>query len=1015
MVSKPKRIIAVTVCSVILAIVLALNIGVAVMAPSIDKFIIGFKPSKDSAASRADGEALAEQIQAEGTVLVQNKDDVLPLSKTAVPKVNVFGWAATDWVISGSGSGQVKRAGSTDLYGALTEYGIEYNMQLADMYKRFREGREFSRAGSHAGTANQANPTSSGSLHSFNYEFSRLYEPDINDGSYYTPDLLSDAKSYSDTAIVVIGRVSGESNDSPKVQYKNCSGKGMPADKYIDKTRTYLEISTEEEGLLKYVGENYDNVIVLINSTNVMELGFMETIPGLDSCLVVGTTGTSGAKALPKLIYGDITPSGRLADTYAYDLSTASTYTNTGSGNDTTNFYTNGAGLYPTTVQHTNGSSNVPYEGVAYTDYCEGVYVGYKWYETADETGFWNSDYAKRLWNVNGYDQVVQYPFGYGLSYAKFSWTISLLEFPDNSTLTKDDVIKVGVTVKNISETYSGQEVVQLYYSAPYDSIEKASVNLGAFAKTQNVLKPGESEYVELTMKVEDMASYDYQGFKVPGGGYVLEKGNYTLTLRDNAHTLATDKITADGRTSGASIVYKIAKDTVCQEDTVQNRFTGKNTTDGVAIDGNSDRDGGDVITYLSRANFQGTFPEKMAANRAMTDDIKALNLYTSAMANQWKENQGDVPAVTFGDTSQGGLVYEDGKINEYGIKLGKNYDDPEWENLLDRIKKDEMTNLVLKGYTQTSAVASIGKPQTNDLDGPNQIGSFAGVNGTTGFSSIVLAQSWNVELAYSMGLTFGKQCAENNVTGWYGPGVNVHRSPFGGRNYEYYSEDALMSGLMCAKVVSAAKNRGIFCYLKHVCLYETESGRDGMYTWVTEQALREIYLKPFEIAVKEGGSTAIMTSYGRIGAVWTGASSALLQEVIEGEWGFRGAFLTDYSDHAQYMDADAMIRAGGDLFMTYGGGRFDFETNSNAFNRALRNSTKDLVYMWLNALATNAEYNAKIESGEIVDSIVIPSTPEYNFRWYIPVLIGVDLLAVGGCGTWLYFTFRKKKEVVAE
>ena len=351
--------------------------------------------------------------------------------------------------------------------------------------------------------------------------------------------------------------------------------------------------------------------------------------------------------------------------------------------------------------------------------------------------------------------------------------------------------------------------------------------------------------------------------------------------------------------------------------------------------------------------------------------------------------------------------------MNDFGMQVGLDYDAPESEELLNRITKQEMLSLVLSSYTETQAIPSIGKPKTNDFDGPNQPGSFSdGITAeATGFSSIVLAQSWNDELAYSMGSAFATECVSYGIQGLYGPGVNLHRSPFGGRNYEYYSEDPLISGIMCANFVEAAKNKGVFCYLKHICLYETESGRDGMYTWLTEQALRELYLRPFELAVKEGGSTAIMTSYGRIGAVWTGASEALLQEVITGEWGFRGAFLTDYSDHPEFMDPDAMIRAGGDLFMRVGGGSFGYETESNAFDQALRAATKDVVYMWLNALATNADYNAKIESGEIVDSIVIPTSPKLNFRWYIPVLIAVDVIAVAGCAVWLFFALRKKPD----
>lgn len=1017
MASKATKTVSIAVSAVILVIVLVLNIAVGLWSDTIDKFLVSKEETEGTQIARAAGAVLSEQIQEEGTVLVKNDDEkgnpILPSQKADVPKVNVFGWAATDWVISGSGSGQVKRVGSTDLLGALKNYGIEYNQELIDMYENFRPNREFSIAGSHAGGESEANPSGSGSLHSFNYQFSRLYEPSINDNNYYTSDMLATAEAYSDTAIVVIGRVSGESNDSPKVQYKKGAGKtanaAVPSASETDTERTYLEISTEEEDLLNYVGQTYENVIVLINSTNVMELSFLDEIQGLDACLVVATTGSDGAKAIPKILYGEVNPSGRLADTYAYDLSTSSTYVNTGSGNDTTNFYTNGAGLYPTTTTHTNGNpSSVPYEGVAYTDYCEGIYIGYKWYETADAMGFWDSDFAKKQWNISkGYQDVVQYPFGYGLSYTTFDWKITEINHKDGATLGKDDTISIKVQVTNTGDV-AGQDVVELYYSAPYTQkgIEKSAVNLAAFAKTKNILEPGEVEYVVLEFAVQDMASYDYSGIKVQNGGYILEKGEYVLTLRTNAHDLAQDKVVSGGVHNSDTITYKIASDTRCMEE-AENRFTGSDTTDGVAIDGNSD--GTADITYLSRSDIAGTFPAEQAPNRAMADSIKKLNLYTSQMANEWAERHSDAQPVTFGDTSKSGLVYENGEINDLGKQLGTDYNDPEWDNLLDRITKKEMTTLVLNGYTATSAVNSIGKPATIDYDGPNQIGSFATTAKTTGFSSIVLAQSWNLELAYSMGLTFGTECAANGVSGWYGPGINIHRSPFGGRNYEYYSEDPLMSGLMCSQVVSAAKNKGVFCWLKHLCLYETESGRDGMYTWVTEQALREIYLKPFELAIKEGGSSAIMTSYGRIGAVWTGGSEALLNEVVTDEWGFQGAFLTDYSDHVNFMDADAMIRAGGDLFMRVGGGSFDYEQESNAFNQALRSSTKDLVYMWLNALATNAQYNQDIKDGKIQDAIVTPGGVVYGFRWYIPVLVAVDVIAVVGCGAWIFLSFKKK------
>ncbi len=816
--------------------------------------------------------------------------------------------------------------------------------------------------------------------------------------------------------------MSGESNDSPKAQYKRTTRGGAIQ---TDSSRSYLEISSEEEELLEYVGETFANVIVLINSTNVMELGFLDEIDGLDACLVVGTTGTYGANEIPKILYGDVNPSGKLADTYAYRLNSSPTYVNTGSGEDSVNFYTSSssAGMYPIGEDNTNGSSTVKYTGVAYEDYQEGIYVGYKWYETADAEGFWDNDWP----SSDCYEDVVQYPFGYGLSYTSFEWTVSYLSLSDNSSLSAGDEITVGVTVKNTGNV-PGQDVVELYYTPPYTSggVEKSAVNLGAFGKTTQILEPGEEEYVELTMSAEDMASYDcynLSGKVGEDGGYILEEGTYTLTLRTDAHSVADDRISSSGEIKSGTVTYKVDDDILYTEDSatgeeVSNRFTGEDVTDGVAIDGNSD--GTADITYLSRENFDDTFPYIQDSPRDMADPVKTYNIYTSDLADAWDAAHATDTAVTFGDTTQGGYVGEydsDGvyTLTDLGNIVAQDADAEEWEAVLNRMSSAEMQDLVLHGYTQTVAVPSIGKPVTLDLDGPNQIGSYVlSYDDATGYSSIVLAQSWNTEIAYSMGLSMGEECAANGINGWYGPACNIHRSPFGVRNFEYYSEDALISGEMCANTIAAAKNKGVFCYLKHLCLYESESGRDGMYTWLTEQALREIYIRPFEIAVKEGGATGIMTSYGRIGAVWTGGSEALLTEVVRNEWGFKGAFLTDYSDHNAYMNADQMVRAGGNLWMcswnNTGTFQSGFNTTSNAFNNALRSAAKGILYMWSNAVWTNADYNAKVASGEISGTITVPVTPELNFRWYIPVLVAVDVVAVAGCGLWLFFAFRRKK-----
>ena len=1005
-----KKGIVVAVTSVILVVVLVLNIACGIFADYITGFLVGYgADSEQLTAARQESTALAEQIESEGIVMVQNNDGVLPLSKTDSKKVNVFGWSATQWIYGGSGSGQVQQPSDgsepVGLLEALTAAGIEYNQELINMYTNYLGERPYA---------------STGTLNSWSYQFSRLYEPSVDDTKYYSNSLLQNAEAYSDTAIVVIGRVSGESNDLPKVQYKGEFDAAAHANGTDNKdtTRTYLEISTEEEALLKYVGAHYDKVVVIINAVNTMELGFLETIDGLDACLIVGYTGWTAATAIPKVLYGDVNPSGRVVDTYPYNLETIASYVNSG-GFEGENYYTNAtSNFYPLIVTNGNvGDNSTPYDGVAYVDYIENIYVGYKWFETADAEGYWNNvsnEYG------TGYDGVVQYPFGYGMSYTNFSWEVVEISHAANATLGKNDTISITVRVTNEGDV-AGQDVVQAYYTAPYikGEIEKASVNLADYAKTQ-IIEPGSFEDVTLSLKVEDMASYDAydknnNGFK----GYELDAGAYQISLRSDSHTVHELLNTPNSAVTDPVIEYRVDA-TRYETDSVtgaavSNKFTGSDAIDGISVDGS---DSGAEIAWLSRANFAGTFPSALAPARAMTQNLIDTNLYTEADALAWI-NSSDKP-VTYGANNGLSITNEDGTVNELGLALGANYDDPRWEDLLDQITKEEALQLALNGYASNGAVASIGKPGTADLDGPNQIGSFgmAMMYGTgTGFPcATVIGQTFNKNLAYDMGLSLGKEGVSMRIQGWYGPAINMHRSPFGGRNYEYYAEDSYLSGIMSANAVRGAKNAGMYVYLKHLVLYEQEWNRDGIYTWVTEQALREVYLKPFKLAIQVGGANGIMTSYNRIGAIWAGGSEALISDdgVLRGEWGFRGAVLTDYSDHHIYMNGDHQLRAGGDLWMSgfYIAGIFgdpaelDFETDSNTLNQRLRSAVKNNTYMYLNSQYANSIYNADADTVPIVQGVKTAVFP-----WWIPVLVAIDVIVVAGCGAWLYFTFRKKKQ----
>ena len=589
------------------------------------------------------------------------------------------------------------------------------------------------------------------------------------------------------------------------------------------------------------------------------------------------------------------------------------------------------------------------------------------------------------------------------------------------SALSADDTITVKVKVTNTGEA-AGSEVVQLYYTPPYTKggIEKSSVNLGAFAKTVS-LAPGEDQTLTLSMKVSDMASYDCYDKNGNGFcGYELEKGTYSLTLRKNSHDL--DDVKNDKNT----FEYKINSDVLINKDPVsgakvENRFTGAKAYDGVSIDGT---DSGAGITYLSRADFAATFPHEKRPDRAMTDNVKALNTWTKERmeSDLKRSSSGKTPVV---GQSYGVKVYENDAVNDIGLMLGEDYDNPLWEAVIEQMTVDEMKNLVLHGHSGTRAVPSLGMPETGASDGCAHIGSWGSVvskpddpkTGTTPFPQpTVLAQTWDTQLAYSFGLAMGNEARQKGVDCWYGPGLNLHRTPFGGRNYEYWSEDAVISGAMCAAAVRGAKNMGVYSTIKHLALYNTDSFRDGMYVWLTEQNLRENYLKGFKIAVQEGGATGIMTSYNRIGAVWTGASSALQTEVIRKEFGFKGYIMTDYSDHYEVMNGDAAIRNGADLWMdgASGGGRFDpaylDASSTDLFTEQLQRASKNIIYAYLNAAYQNKAY---LESG--ASDVIIVERGAKGTSWWVIALVAADVVVALGCAAWMVTAFIFKGKTAAK
>lgn len=971
------------ISTILLVFMLILNTAAFAFRETIDLYLSGSRTNVLEEAKMAaadDSRRLAEQIEAEGAVLLKNEDHTLPLSED-ITRVNVFGWASVQWLGSGSGSGRVEKV-ELDFLSALKESGISYNEELTKMYEDFQPRR-----------------SKTTTLESWPEETCRLYEPDISDREYYTEEMLKNARDYSDTAIMVVGRLSGESSDCTQVQYKKNKKNGQLL---VDKRRTYLDLSSEEEGLLKYLGETYKNVIVVLNTGNVMALGSIDLTPGIGACVMAGMTGEYSAEALPDLLWGKTNPSGRTADTWAYSFVTAASYANAAAKG--VGAYENGEGLYPFDgTKSGNLGESFKYDQVSYVDYAEGIYIGYKWYETADAENYWEK---YRNLHGKGYDAVVQYPFGYGLSYTDFDWKV--VNAPNKKEkLTADSQIEITVQVTNTGQV-PGKDVVQLYYTPPYEpgGIEKSAVVLADYGKTKE-LAPGESEEITLAVKAEDMASYDYNDSNHNGFiGYELDPGIYGFSIRKNAHE------TAD--IPGAEVSLTLKENVQYPTDpytgaVVSNKMTGKNAVDGVGIDGT---DSGQDINYMTRSNFDATFPKEAVKSRILPKRAATFNLYTQEQADAFGKTRGDNTPLIFGD-QKGLLIEKNGMVTKLGYELGADYEDPKWEEVLNQLTEKETEALFLHGYVKTEKLESIGKPLAREADGPAQIGSFNQNPTGTGFPNAgIMAQSWNTGLSRDMGRAVAKEAGQFGYSGWYAPAVNLHRSPFNGRNYEYYSEDSLLSGKMCGAAVDGSMNMGIYCYVKHLICNDQESGiyRDGVYTWMTEQTLRETYLKPFQMIIQENGTTGLMSAYNRLGAVWAGGSRGLLTGILRDEWGFKGAVITDYSDHHRYMNGDQALAAGGTLwmdgFMNDGSFAFENEKNKEAYDRAMRKAAKDIIYMYLNARVRNQAY-----AEETGDRSVLKPEIKAAFPLWEAGLAAADVLVLGMFVIAVRKYRKKKKE----
>ena len=791
--------------------------------------------------------AMAQELVQEGAVLLKDQNNALPLAEGTA--VNLFGYGSVDPIYGGSGSGASDTSSNIDLVTGLTNAGFTVNQELVDFYKK-------------SGVSRAAQKGFEGSN----------FTPAEVPAAQYTDTLLQNAKAFSDVAIVTISRVGGEGGDLPQDMYAAGYSK-------TDDGRHYLELTQDEEDLLALIkAQGFGKVIVLVNSSNAMELGFLED-DSIDAALWIGSLGSTGFNAVGEILSGKVNPSGRLSDTYAYDLTTAPAYWNAG---DFT---------YSNLKHH-------------YVEYAEGIYVGYRFYETR------YVDNTTGVCDEAAYAKAVQYPFGYGLSYTTFEQSIADYK-------TTDSAIEMTVEVKNTGAV-AGKDVVQVYYTAPYTigGIEKSHVVLAGFAKT-SLLQPGASEKVTITFAPEDMASYDETGAKA----YVLEAGTYQIKLMRNAH----DVIDQREYEVPATITY--SGDNARSTDLV----AATNEFEDVAQ--------GQIKQYVSRADWEGTLPT------ARTDGKTASAETVAAKENApvYENNDSDQP-ITFADH---GLTLED--------MTGLDYDDPKWNDLLEQLSVDDMTNMISNGGWSTPEVASVGKPATNDLDGPAGINSLvSSLKGVSFPSEVIVGSSWNTDLAQRFGTAFGAEAAANHVVGLYAPGMNIHRTPFSGRNFEYYSEDGLLSGKMGAAMVQGVGSQGVYTYIKHFALNDQESNRLSISVWANEQSIREIYLKPFELSVKEGGTTAVMSSYSRIGNTWAGASKALLTDVLRNEWGFHGMVVTDSAmGNTSWMDINLALRAGGDMMLCLMGVKLD--SSSNTAQQAMRRACHNILYTQANSIAIAA------------------------------------------------------------
>ena len=865
------------------------------------------------ATNKAEAFANAQEVNLklaeEGFVLLKNENATLPLNKGA--RISVFSKNSVNLSYGGSGSGGFDTSNNKNLYESLNDAGFVINPTLKNFYESSQSGP--------VRTANSSDLDNGD-----NQKIATAETPQ----SKYTDAVKNSYADYSDAALVVITRIGGEGFDLPR--YQGDSEGAVSPDSH------YLELDQNEIDLLTAVTDGtFKRVVVVFNTPSSFEATFLKDsayaafADKIDAAVWIGFTGSNGITALGEILNGDVNPSGRLVDTWAADFTKNPSFVNFGTG------------CLPDTTDKYDG-------GMYYSvDYEEGIYVGYRYYETRGETD------GEDWYNAN-----VVYPFGYGLSYTTFDWTVGDVSA---SEIELGTTITVPVTVKNTGSV-AGKDVVQLYASAPYTlgGIEKAHKVLVGFAKTK-LLQPGESETVTVSFDPYSAASYDYRDANSNGfSGYELEAGEYTLYVSRNAHE------------SEKAIALNLAADVQIGTDpTTDSEVVNRYTDSEDFLDSDWQLD-----TMLSRADWEGTWPTPQTAQQHAGTDRLYEEIRSEEHNNPTDFDSeeypwfGEEPTLTLRDLLP--------SAEAEGYEPVVSYDDERWEELMMGCDEEEMIALINNGAYHTLAMESVGLPATIHGDGPSGFTCFMSkeqVNGTCQYvSEPVMASTWNINLMNELGEAIGEEgTIGDKATGQpyssiYAPGVNIHRSPFGGRCSEYFSEDPFISGMMGAAEVQGIQSRGVLPTVKHFVANEQETHRSigGDLSWLSEQALREIYLKPFEYTVKLGETRGIMTSFNRIGTRWTGGDYRLLTEILRNEWGFNGLVICDFNTIPQYMIPRMMFYAGGSLDLATQQSAMWTDCDSSDAGDAivLMRAVKDVMYALVNSNAMNAEvigYNPPI------------------------------------------------------